>query len=455
MNNVLFLHHFESMWEEGLKGFDTSMEDVGNKVMDFLSVNDIDTLLITRMESNQPEDEHSELLAFCHSKNIDVQFQEYAYAMYRDPDMHSEDEENEYTPYPMEKFGKTWTYGTREHHDNETDVLDIEEFHYDLKNANKVYLAGAFEGECVLDQETILDEIGAEYEKIDSLVVGTYVEYEYQYRPVVIKEIEEKIEEICEELTDYDYETLVNESPKELLKCIDLICDMIEEQEDELIFINYEVESNYDFVNEFLESAKYDEIENLKEEKTEEIELKIEIKDNTILLEKPFFQGAKFILNKDDTIEMSKTFNMENSQSMIYLSADESYEENESASLIYNETEIPIVFKVNVNANTYKADFNEIDKNESIEHFDEEFSFDDMHDACRVLSYEDYDALLTIEDGNENLILLDDDSPHYDSIEIKAKINNKWTEYVKPEELEKTVKEELSNKRKRKSSNRI
>lgn len=450
MDNVLFLHHFESMWEDSLKKFDTNMDDITTKVIDFLSVNDdIDTVLITRMENNQPEDEHYRLMTFCDEKGIDVRFQEYAYAMYRDPNDHDEDEEeNAYQTYPMEKFNKTWTYGTRDHHDYETDVLDIEEFHYELKNANKVYLAGAFEGECVLDQEAIFDAIDCEYEKIDGLVVGTYVDYEFQYTPILQEKLNEQFNEIRNRLDADDFEDSLESEIDEVESVLNDACEFFEDNLSDLLLINFEINCDYDALDEMLEAAKYEEHESFRDEKLEFIESAKLLNEKKVDIDDYFYQAGKLSGSKD--LGLSKTFNLENSSTMIYLSKSESQEELESTQLIYNETEIPLVFRAHIEGHGYKTNLDETEKSEIIYDFDENFSFIDLHDACRILEEEGFDVLSKIENNQETLILFDSESDCIDEIEVKAKINNEWTEYLSFNELKETLKNIDVKKTKRK-----
>lgn len=445
MNNVLFLHHFEVQWEEGLKGFDTNLDDITNKVIDFLSFNDdIDLLLITQMENNQAEEEHSRLINFCQNKNIEVRFQEYAYAMYRDLELHDEENEESYVPYPMEKFGETWTYGTRSHHDNETDVLDIEDFHYELKNANKVYLAGAFEGECVLDQEAILDAIDAEYTKVDELVVGTYVDYEFKFRDVIIENTQNKINEITNELEDCDFEQALEDEPEQLKITFEKIISLIEENEENFEILAGAFESHVGWVDEAVDSFVGGYFDEFQEEKLEFIEKGIEIKNHTATEEGLFYRSGVINLDNDETIELPREKNEQSNEDTSLLHCNESKIEKEIDISCLKEDSYSVVFKIQANADSFRIDLNEYDEDHEFEMFDQEFSLEDIENAAYVLDNESYDALLLVENDEKTLLLVNDSIYSFDDVVVKANIDGQWTDYVELHEIKDVIEESIT-----------
>lgn len=453
MENVLFLHHFEEMWEDGLKSFDTNMEDITNKVIDFLmDKGDIDTVFITKMESVNPEESHHLLLEYCENNDINVVFQEYAYAMYRDLEMHDEDDEDydpDNVPYPMEKLDKTWTYGNREHHDKETDVLDIEEFHYELKNVNKLYLAGAFEGECINDQETILDAIDAEYEKIDGLVVGTYVDYEFKALNKIRNQLTEELDEIATILKDnfenVEAEDMKIENPELFEEVLDKIENFINDNNEYLNIIGFSLDVEHYILEQALEAEKYDEFDSFKEEMLDDLEEIKETNNLKIDIENEFYQNGLFDLNKKE-LNLSKTFNIEINDWVLYFNSNEDVEILEAEEKGFKENCIPVVFKVKeVFEDIYKADLNDVDMDDEIIIYKDSLYLSDEQEACSTLLNNGFKGLLIKKDTNDKLIVIDNDL-EIENFEVKAKVNNEWTDYMNPNSLIKKLTE--SNKRK-------
>lgn len=218
--NVLILHHFSDYWSSGLEKYGTTFEEEMEKVLDYLEHEDIDKVILPLFEQHELEDCHYPLAEFCQSNGIELEVHEYNYAWSKESDPHGE-------VYTEENFGITWCYGTREGHD-ENDVVEIEQWQWDLVG-NKVYIAGSFANECVLDLTTALDAINTtireksltektthnvsdliaaldaievDYEEEEGLIVGTFAEYLFrgQTREEIINEITEKLQEIENEV---------------------------------------------------------------------------------------------------------------------------------------------------------------------------------------------------------------------------------------------------------------
>lgn len=195
---------------------------------------------------------HAELVLYCEENNIDVEFKDYGYTWTREPEVHDvlcrelsengfrskldEDEINvilshrtldgdeiidtlpesiisklddedlnvlgnytfEYEQYPIEEFKDTWVHGTRSHY-TEENVIAIHEWQKDLLG-EEVLLCGAFEGECILDIETVLDHLGVNYSKVSELTLGTGEEYEFI--GVNERSVENRVNEVADELGD-------------------------------------------------------------------------------------------------------------------------------------------------------------------------------------------------------------------------------------------------------------
>lgn len=176
--NTLILHHFESHWNHGLSKFGLSIENMSDQIIDFLSNKrpDINNIIITRFEGIDFELEHAKIQQFAEDKNIEIRIEEYAYSYYRES-------------FPNSDYDLI--IPTRDNSDPDN-VLPVMDWQKELKEHKSVILAGAFEGECVRDMEDILLYTRGDFEKIDELVVGTYVDYEYVSSPEKVTERLEK-----------------------------------------------------------------------------------------------------------------------------------------------------------------------------------------------------------------------------------------------------------------------
>lgn len=189
--NVLILHHFSDYWSNGLSKYGTTFEKEMEKVIDYINNENIDKVILPLFQNHQLEDCHYPLKEFCQRNGIQLDVHEYNYGWSKESD-HNND------IYTEENFNETWCYGTREYH-GEDDVVKIDSWQHELKGENQVIVAGAFEGECVLDLTTALDAIEVEYKREDCLIVGSYVEYEFKGQT-----IEELKNEILEKLQQID-----------------------------------------------------------------------------------------------------------------------------------------------------------------------------------------------------------------------------------------------------------
>lgn len=168
-NSVLWLHHYEETWEEGmLKVAGLSFEEYTDHILDFISRSDIDHVIVTRFEEWLPGDEHYVLSSILDEWEISFEFQTVPYGVvaesFWDKDLPS--------TIPSKK--------TLDETDPEIkELIFIDDWMRDLVNAKSVMLAGAFDGECIADAEDILDHIVGEgvYQRIEGLIVGSGVEY--------------------------------------------------------------------------------------------------------------------------------------------------------------------------------------------------------------------------------------------------------------------------------------
>lgn len=448
MEQVLFLHHFEKMWENSMAKFDATFEGQTEKVLDFLEHNDIDRVILTRFEEMDIDEEQRPIADYCYRNGIQFDLEVYGYGMHRDrEDM-----------YPEEDFGTKWCQGTRSHH-GEDDVLDIEDFHHELKNAKMVYLAGAFEGECVLDQEAIFDEIEVKYEKIEGLVVGDYLEYEFKGQ-TLSEFIEEKIEKHEEEMRvlseEYDceeeFQSLINNAPDDVETILDSLKNDLEE-DDRLLDCSLMVSSSYQEFSEIVQCVMTDDdyeydliIEKINNAK--------ELVENTKSFDIDTYYHGTFWKkpdNKDDdefyhdSIETSY-----NDDDAVYFSNSEDVANNFSLSKSKSEDNtIPVIFKIEIELEkSYVHDSNDLDINV----FEEELSLSDRESLYIEFYNNDYDSFIipnNYPEGSDVAYLKDIDADEIES--AKAYIDNKWTDYMSIDELkeiilENTLKPEKKNK---------
>lgn len=452
MSNVLFLHHFEAMWSDGLAKFGTTIEEQTEKVLDFLEHNEIDEVILTRFDDFQIDIEQEPIKNYCDRNGIDFTLHIYGYGMHKehDPDK-----------YVDEDYGITWCQGTRGHHD-ENDVLDIEDFHTELKNNNsKVYLAGAFEDECVLDQEAIFDEIGVNYEKVNGLVVGDGYDYEFQgqtlseFLETLVEKYEAKLGEVAERyFCNEAFDELIYESPDEIESIIDEFKEELENDE-RVEGSHIMVSSCYQELSRIVEAVslgddyEYDlVIENIEEAK--------EVFSNTKQIEEQDYYHGTFWdkpeSKNDESFNHTEITTDHNDDEAVYFSNGELVAERFAHSKV-EEGGIPVVMKLSIELEkAYVHNSNDTE----IKAFDTELDLSDREELYSILSQNDYDAFIIPHNYPEgsDIAYFNDVDTEIDS--AKAFINNKWTEYMPLDELkEQVLKSTFKNKNKSRSKLKI
>lgn len=556
--NVLILHHFSDYWSSGLEKYGTTFEEEMEKVLDYLEHEDIDKVILPLFEQHELEDCHYPLAEFCQSNGIELEVHEYNYAWSKESDPHGE-------VYTEENFNKTWCYGTREHHTDQ-DVVEIEEWQHDLKDADKVIVAGAFANECVSDLIAALEAIEVDYEEEEGLIVGTFAEYLFrgQTREEIINEITEKLQEIENEVEskidfiNEEYDEVISDLEElhifdpDFMKSIeDKINEVFEEYEEVLenkniregllsgyieeivdnVFIEHVESSEYqdqpeehvekmvemkirkfehsyddftdmnsiqDFILEDERTAEdyfteldsiYNElVEKYGKEEVEEIHIE-SLSTNTITddywneylmknellnieaisflankelekkLEGTFYHGSKWLVNQEKEVEESAFLSLDQdygSLGAVYVSQEENVADwfvnyNKKA-----EVGIPVVFKFenvevnkifNLNEDRIKEEYlnKKIFKYEGISYdvnSDREYYFRELEKEYNgVIVENNYPEL----NGGDDIALFDEGLINDNLTEIKLFINNKWTDYMKPEEAVELYEKERKN----------
>lgn len=147
---VLVIHHLEEIWKHGYSMFNTSFEEQLQNVLEHVSKNTYDKIILTKFECDYNEDlsyEYEELS--CH---IDACY-EYAYGW----------EKDDFLPGSIE--GVDWVKGG-----NHSELVMLDDWLHELKNCD-VDLCGAFDGECIEDIEIALKAVGANFNRLEHLIV--------------------------------------------------------------------------------------------------------------------------------------------------------------------------------------------------------------------------------------------------------------------------------------------
>lgn len=175
-NTTLLIHHFDSMFNEGLKKFGTDLESMGEQLSDFMIENKdkINKIILTTFEDFELNDPEQHIIKNL-SERLSIPFEHITYGYGWSRDISDGDCEN----YPESERDIGWIQATREY-SSDDDVLQIEDWHHDL-NGKNVTITGAFVGECLKDAETVLEFCGADVQYYNSLCVGSGQSYEMKY----------------------------------------------------------------------------------------------------------------------------------------------------------------------------------------------------------------------------------------------------------------------------------
>lgn len=146
---VLLIHHLETIWQAGYRMYGTTFFDVAQDILNHITGESYDRVILTRFEDPRLEDEHWEsgIADF-----ID-EIQEYGYGW--DLDM-----------VDREKEGIDWVWGG-EH----SEVVLLFDWIARLRG-NDVHLCGAFDRECIEDMELALEGCGVNFERLEHLIIG-------------------------------------------------------------------------------------------------------------------------------------------------------------------------------------------------------------------------------------------------------------------------------------------
>lgn len=146
---TIIIHHLQMMWETSLLKTGTSFEEMIIKVYEHLQEQQYDRVIVTNFEANANLDPDQELL-----KEFDPEVYDYMYGWQR--------EEIEEQGDRVE--GTDFCEGGMH-----SEIVMIDEWMRELEG--KIYLCGAFDGECIEDMEIALHGAGKEFKRINELIV--------------------------------------------------------------------------------------------------------------------------------------------------------------------------------------------------------------------------------------------------------------------------------------------
>ena len=455
---TLILHHYEKFWEEQIEKYGTTFEECTHKILDFIENTNIDKVIVTRFEGHQLEDEHDQLFNVCQNECIDIECITYPYGWQRDlsnPD-HADELE-----------GFSWCQGTRDHH-SENDIIEIEEWQRNLQDEDLVYVAGAFENECVLDLTTALDALNVNYEQVEGLVVGDCYQYEYigDSPKDLEKEIENEIgnieQEVSQMFDEYDcssIDELMKIKPREVMELSNQLNALLIENLDNINKYKLDFYSEYGELHTIIDNVMINQCE--CEDLYFEAEEYVALAEKTVLDESGdeniYYHGTYWDLNKnDEDIDEICHNSLENTYSgydVNYVSNSESVAEffttwqlgNES---IADSNIIPVIFEIKLELRKI-FEINVHDEMECRINRRELHLINDREDLFEELR-DEYDAVIIKEnypdkDNGDDIALLDDVSES--QIErVKLKINNKWTDFMEVDDAKKIIEQKMSIK---------
>lgn len=170
--HVLFCHHLEPIWNDGLKRHGTDFHSLCEEVAEHILENNYDAIIITQFEMNDMDRTHEAyfpIFAVCEEKGINIEWQEYGYGW----ELDSFSFEDEDAAQELLESGEIFLdqYGTKlVRGGNHSQVVLIEDW-IEYLAKHDVSLCGAFDGECLEDISIAFDAANVNFFRIESLII--------------------------------------------------------------------------------------------------------------------------------------------------------------------------------------------------------------------------------------------------------------------------------------------
>ncbi len=158
---TLIIHHLQPMWDEGLKGYGTSFEEMLEKTCKHLKENNYSKVIITNFEGYEIETEQVPLLDYCCP---DIHDYMYGWERQEVEATEGEKEVLDEGGLLVDNYGTKWSTGG-----NHSEVVIVPEWMEEIEG--DIFICGAFDGECIEDLEIALNGARKQYTRIESLIV--------------------------------------------------------------------------------------------------------------------------------------------------------------------------------------------------------------------------------------------------------------------------------------------
>lgn len=169
---VLFCHHLEPIWNEGMKRYGTNIYRMCEKVTCHILENDYDAVIITQFEFNRTDMAHDcyfPIFAAIEEKGISIEWHDYAYGWELDSfnfeDVDAAREKLKNGEVIQDEYGTKLAQGG-----THSEVVLLEDWIENLKS-HEVFLCGAFDGECIEDIQLTFEACGVDYKRLSSLII--------------------------------------------------------------------------------------------------------------------------------------------------------------------------------------------------------------------------------------------------------------------------------------------
>lgn len=172
--HTLLIHHLEETWRSSLEGYGLTPEVMSLNIIDYLhspngrKINDV---IFTRFEDHMPCDTQLLIIDYLKGRGIAYTHQVFPYGLMDEM---------------FEDVDCTLVQATRLDAD-EGQVVEIEDWHRELKYSQSVSLCGAFDDQCIQDAEDMLAHVRGEggYKKLSTLIAGSHEPYTPHFDPEV------------------------------------------------------------------------------------------------------------------------------------------------------------------------------------------------------------------------------------------------------------------------------